>query len=804
MTHGTTVVRSFALALLVAFCPLRTPAQSLTPPEATDNEQFVAYWTTETGWHSELQLRNNRTDGDLMVTPALRMAGTGAEIALAPVSIKPQEVTTVDLDTAIGASAPQLIGTYGSVVLRYHSIGDLNLYAAMMIHNIGHPIAFHIDGMGESQDMQAGSREGVWWLPKDTTSDYLILTNQGGDTIPLDLSLYDASGQKATQKLLLGPRETNRYSLRKLILAAGLTGSYGGIKVSASAHAGALDSQHFLFDETAGFSAVLKMFDHDPNTKLEQRDFAKTAVWTTRAPMLALSNPDPALAFPTGTTLRPQLFVRNTNAKPADASLRFNWRGSGATGKGPQISLHLNPFETRRVDVAALTFPPQANWTSVTLTSSARPDEIVAVAASYDDTLRYGAQTPFSDQLNFAWQGGRWEFDAQHNSIITAGNGGTKPTLAAFTIFYNQGTQRYDLEQTLQPDEQMWMDVGKLIREHVQDKNGKTLPDTLTSGSYEFRDLTDIGVGSLFEGKVIYDKTYGHVTYGCARCCAYSLPYFLFNPLGIPYLDGAQQLVKATSNCGGAGVDVTSAYGTWSTANTAIAKVDSRGYHTGMAVGSTTTTGAGYLVYSANRNCPQNIFTNQGGDTVVSAVVTQRTSNTVSNDDAAKPNYQNAEGTTSLGPVFPPGTYGGCALGYETIGSISPTIYSGLVILHRWRIAKALYVNSSGSGSYGGQDDTSSTSLRDDDPQSGGSAGKVYDLDAPVIAPVSVDGNTYRYRANFYAYAALPDGTQISPNYYFYVRQSCTKTSVGYRFVNDVSGDNQIGTGTTNLSWNLQ
>src|ERR1700732_5156107 len=36
---------------------------------------------------------------------------------------------------------------------------------------------------------------------------------------------------------------------------------------------------------------------------------------------------------------------------------------------------------------------------------------------------------------------------------------GTKPTQAAFTIFYNQGTQRYDLEQTLQPDEQMWIDA---------------------------------------------------------------------------------------------------------------------------------------------------------------------------------------------------------------------------------------------------------------------------------------------------------------------------------------------------------
>src|SRR5260370_22682949 len=29
------------------------------PPPATDQEQFVSYWTAETGWMSELQLRNN-------------------------------------------------------------------------------------------------------------------------------------------------------------------------------------------------------------------------------------------------------------------------------------------------------------------------------------------------------------------------------------------------------------------------------------------------------------------------------------------------------------------------------------------------------------------------------------------------------------------------------------------------------------------------------------------------------------------------------------------------------------------------
>ena len=144
----------------------------------------------------------------------------------------------------------------------------------------------------------------------------------------------------------------------------------------------------------------------------------------------------------------------------------------------------MTPYETRLVDVAALQetgiLPKEANWTSVTLTTNGLPDEVLAVAASYDDTLRYGAQTPFSDQLSFRWEGGMWQYDPYHNSIITGGNGGTKPTRLVFTIFYNQGTKRYDLEQTLQPDEQMWIDVGKLIREHVPDKNGKTLPADLT------------------------------------------------------------------------------------------------------------------------------------------------------------------------------------------------------------------------------------------------------------------------------------------------------------------------------------
>jgi hypothetical protein len=316
------------------------------------------------------------------------------------------------------------------------------MYAAEMIRDTGHAIAFHVDASSQLTNVQAGSQEGIWWLPKETTSGYLILTNQGENALSLDLSLYDSTGRESKQIVVLGSYETSRFSIRKLLQTAGLTGLYGGIKVSANAHAGSLDTLHFLFDEDANFSALLKMFDHYPNVKPAERDFAGTGVWTLRAPMLALANPDAALAFPPGTTLQPHLFIRNTAARSVDAALRFNWRisASGATGKAAGPRLQLLPYETRRIDVAALqdgtVLPKQANWTSVTLTTNTPPDEVTAVAASYDETLKYGAQTPFSDQLTFEWEGGMWEYDPYHSSIITAGNGGTKPTQAAFTIFY--------------------------------------------------------------------------------------------------------------------------------------------------------------------------------------------------------------------------------------------------------------------------------------------------------------------------------------------------------------------------------
>jgi hypothetical protein len=197
----------------------------------------------------------------------------------------------------------------------------------------------------------------------------------------------------------------------------------------------------------------MKMFRHDPTTTLFSRSFGGVSEWTTRAPMLALGDPDPVLRFPAGTILQPKVFARNASGKAFTAHIRFNWRSETGSGKSAPLALAFKPHETRVVDVAALqaqkVLPADAHWAAVILSAPIQPDELLAVAASYDQTGRYGAQTPFSDQLASHWEAGKWEVDGMHDSLVTIGNGGNKPERAQLTILYNEGKGQYQVEQVL-------------------------------------------------------------------------------------------------------------------------------------------------------------------------------------------------------------------------------------------------------------------------------------------------------------------------------------------------------------------
>ena len=292
-----------------------------------------------------------------------------------------------------------------------------------------------------------------------------------------------------------------------------------------NADAGSLDTVHILYDETAGFSATMKMFDRDPTSTQASRDYAETGKWVTRAPMLALAHPDPALAFPSKTVLHPVVFVRNASLAPAHVSTELHWRSATWSGVASYPMFSLASEEVKKLDVGELqrngTIPKDATWAQVSLTTDTAPDDVTAVAASYDSTLRYGAQTRFSDQLSGHLEGGEWRVDANHTSIIAAGNGGNQPVSALMTLRFNAGKSHYELRKLIAAHDQWFVNLGDLIRSGIPDANGMVLPATLVSGAYSLQEDTIPVKNWLFEGKVITDKTYGHATYGCMICCGY-------------------------------------------------------------------------------------------------------------------------------------------------------------------------------------------------------------------------------------------------------------------------------------------
>jgi hypothetical protein len=206
------------------------------------------------------------------------------------------------------------VGSFGSVVFRFVGTGAANGFAAALVRREGHPIDFHFD----ADDRGSSAFEGMWWLPAESSTAYLILSNPTSKPVTGKLILSDASGAVHRLSLTVGPRQSMRTNLREA-LRAPANGAFGGLTLS-TAKEGGLSATEIVFDEVTGLATILKLFDRQSIAELDK---VKSRV--LRAPMMALSQPDRSLGFPSGTVLEPKIFLRNAGPAPTVISPGVNW-----------------------------------------------------------------------------------------------------------------------------------------------------------------------------------------------------------------------------------------------------------------------------------------------------------------------------------------------------------------------------------------------------------------------------------------------------------------------------------------------
>jgi hypothetical protein len=580
-------------AVCLSFCPL------LLCQATTQQQVIVPYWTTEPGWNTQVEVRNNRRNGPVTVTPILRLA-SGREVPLSAISVDQSDSKPVDVGMALAAimsANSESSPLFGSMLLRFDGGDPSNIFAAAIVRRIGSPIAFHFDALAGYQSGIPGSRETLWLLPTKTATTYVVATNTSRAASTARFVVSAADGKTVVADQPVAPGQSARVSVRDLLpdLSANAMGS---VSVSMADVNPDFTVIAFAYDESSGFSAVSKVFERDPSEQ--------SGAITLRAPMVALRQPSSALSFPADTKLQPRILLRNASDSAVAPQVSIRWQSPEGSGVSTVDSTSMQPGSLRLIslnDDAKPAIPPNANWAGVSIQYSGRYGDIVPITASYDTTGRYGTQTPFSATVAAAWEGGMWHADgATTNTVMTVGNGGRDTTTALLTLHSNGGKNGYEIQKQLGPGEQVWVDIGDLIRNQVADAKGSTISPDAMHGTYSIRDVLHKGGGYLFEGKINIDRTFGHAMYGCAICCGYSVPSMSPNPATAPVGGTAVQMsTLAYSNCFDTWDDL-GGYN-WGSTNSSIAAVDSNGLVSGIAVGSVTVSTSVDFNSTINR-CP--------------------------------------------------------------------------------------------------------------------------------------------------------------------------------------------------------
>ena len=733
---------------------------------------------------------NSRSAHPIDVTPTFYTASGDAVVAN-PIQLQPAEIQFVPVEQLMPES---LRGRHrwGGIALSYTG-HVLEVWAQITFHGIaGGSIdeTFNI-----LEEPGSDTREAVWLMPRRSTA---IIALGNSSSTAIHTTAQFASGDSEAYDIPAGVTRFVRHHAPE--------GSNDGMtsdsaKLTTSGPEGSLRVAGFIVGDDDTFASSIRFYD----TK-------KTVQPNLYAVNLRLKN------------ATPRIVSKNTSDTAISAQPRF-FSAAGEQGSPVELpSMTLSPQQIIDVDLGALRQAAASRTdldsVSVQIVNSGAPGSLIGAAYSTDRAtgLTYDVPLRDSGKVRNATGSYPWRVDDDYSTIVVLTNVGNQPARFQVELRYPGGP--YSIKQKeLAVGEAASFDLREIRDEQQPDRVGKTLPLTLDRGQFHWSIVATPGEARII-GRAEVVSGSGRVasSYSCPVCCPDSGPAGHFDPNayglsvdGFVYTNAYGDYYDCYYNYYPGSLSFSQMF----TYNTSIATVNgSTDQLNGIAVGETEVEGDYNYVewYNDGMDCYQY---NGGGSSnahvaVLSVVLAMRSSGTVSSDNSAGSTYSSQLGTTSLGVFFGNGIANNAwrVSGVEIVGTVIPSSYTGLVVIHRTLIESRWYTDNNPTPfqTITNQPDTSLSEFRDDNPQSGGSNGKVYDLDAPGFALVSNApvGSIVRRRMNFVQYTTVGNIQLSGSTLYWFARQSVIRTSTGDQLLNDISGDNTVGSGSTALTWNLQ
>jgi hypothetical protein len=153
----------------------------------------------------------------------------------------------------------------------------------------------------------------------------------------------------------------------------------------------------------------------------------------------------------------------------------------------------------------------------------------------------------------------------------------------------------YELQQTIAPGDQMWVNLGQLIQQRVPDRNGNFLPVDVNTVTYDVQELSP-GGHNLIANDLTVNPSAGQAIPNYPRCCPYSDYYYSPNYVQFIYDGSAPYLIDAIDSCNGTPYSIIDDFTSFSSSNTSVAQF-TKGLVQAVGVGQATGTAHGWLLY---------------------------------------------------------------------------------------------------------------------------------------------------------------------------------------------------------------